>query len=55
MEKRYDNALTPDSFKFGQVDGFAIAAAYVDLRSDSDGKDHPEIGAMKFYMKSWDD
>ena len=48
LENSDENVLTSESFSFGRQQGFAIAAAFVGT-----GNLDPEIGQLKFFMKSW--
>ena len=42
-------ALVDGKFEFGSSDGFAIAAAFW----NEVGTEDPEIGQLKFVIKSW--
>ena len=46
-----ENCLDLDKSSFGKQENFAIAAAFVG-NSEDDALD-PEIGQLKFVMKSW--
>ena len=48
LENSDENVLNFESFSFGRQQGFAIAAAFAGT-ADLD----PEIGQLKFFMKSW--
>ena len=43
-----------DTFKFGQDDGFAIAASITDFDSSrTEAIEDPTVGTIQFYMKYW--
>ena len=50
LDKAKAQALTPGNFKFGTEDNFAIAAAFW---SPKGPVRDPEIGELKFLLKSW--
>lgn len=39
---------------FGSANGFAVAAAVTSFDGSSEDITDPEIGEIKFYLKSWD-
>ena len=49
IDKKYQMELTEEKFQFGTSDGFAIATAFWSAA----GPLVPEIGQLKFIIKSW--
>ena len=52
IEKSDENALSYQTHSFGKDEGFAIAAAVVNDHDESIYD--PEIGQLKFLIKSWE-
>ena len=48
-ENQYENNAT-----FGYSDGFMVAAAVTAFDGSSVNIQDPEVGEVKFYLKSWD-
>ena len=51
LEQSKVRELTHSQFKFGKKDGFILAAAFVGVGQITE--EDPEIGQMKFLIKSW--
>ena len=55
LEKKYENELLDTNFSFGSHDGFIVAAGITEYPlSESSGIEDPEIGELKYFIKSWD-
>ena len=52
MKKEYEGIYLDSNFTFSQADGFAVAASVWIGHNNGLGED-PEIGEVKFYIKSW--
>ena len=53
LEKRYEDVYMGSNFSFSSQNGFAVAAAMSKADASLNVIEDPEIGQLKFVMKTW--